>query len=103
MSCTRLAPDAEEGTVPRSTSYDDENDDNFDASQAARPILAVIVATAVLYFGASILMPLAMASMLAVIFSPVATRLEPFVGGVMSAALIVLAALVALVAVGYFL
>jgi predicted PurR-regulated permease PerM/methanogenic corrinoid protein MtbC1 len=88
--------------VPRSTSYDDENDD-VDASRAARPILAVIVATAVLYFGASILMPLAMASMLAVIFSPVATRLEPFVGGVISAALIVLAALVALVAVGYFL
>jgi predicted PurR-regulated permease PerM/methanogenic corrinoid protein MtbC1 len=89
--------------VIRSTSYDDESDDNFDASRAARPILAVIVATAVLYLGANILMPLAMASVLAVIFSPVANRLEPLVGSLISAALIVLAAVVALVAVGYFL
>jgi predicted PurR-regulated permease PerM len=78
-------------------------DDSLDAGRAARPILAIVVATAVLYLGAEILMPLAMASMLAVIFSPVATRLEPYVGGLISAALIVLAAVVALVAVGYFL
>jgi predicted PurR-regulated permease PerM/methanogenic corrinoid protein MtbC1 len=89
--------------VIRSTPYDDDNDDNFDAGRATRPILAIIVATAVLYLGAEILMPLAMASMLAVIFSPVATRLEAYVGGLISAALIVLAAVVALVAVGYFL
>ena len=44
-----------------------------------------------------------MASVLAVIFSPVANRLEPLVGSLISAALIVLAAVVALVAVGYFL
>ena len=87
----------------RSTSYDDDSNDSFDAGRAARPILAIIIATAVLYLGAEILMPLAMASMLAVIFSPVATRLEPYVGGLISAALIVLAAVVALVAVGYFL
>jgi predicted PurR-regulated permease PerM/methanogenic corrinoid protein MtbC1 len=48
-------------------------------------------------------MPLAMAAVLAVIFSPVATRLERYVGSLISAALVVLAAVVALVAVGYFL
>jgi predicted PurR-regulated permease PerM len=48
-------------------------------------------------------MPLAMASMFAVIFSPVATPLEPYVGGLISAALIVLTAVVTLVTVGYFL
>jgi predicted PurR-regulated permease PerM/methanogenic corrinoid protein MtbC1 len=89
--------------VIRSTSYDDESDDGFDSSRAARPILAVIVATAVLYLGANILMPLAMAAVLAVIFSPVATRLERYVGSLISAALVVLAAVVALVAIGYFL
>jgi predicted PurR-regulated permease PerM/methanogenic corrinoid protein MtbC1 len=89
--------------VIRSTSYDDDSNDSFDAGRAARPILAIIIATAVLYLGAEILMPLAMASMLAVIFSPVAARLEPYVGGLISAALIVLAAVVALIAVGYFL
>lgn len=87
----------------RSTSYDDESDDGFDSSRAARPILAVIVATAVLYLGANILIPLAMAAVLAVIFSPVATRLERYVGSLISAALVVLAAVVALIAVGYFL
>jgi predicted PurR-regulated permease PerM/methylmalonyl-CoA mutase cobalamin-binding subunit len=48
-------------------------------------------------------MPLAMAAVLAVIFSPVATRLERYVGSLISAALVVLAAVVALIAVGYFL
>jgi len=90
--------------VSRSNSYtDDGSDDVFDSSRAARPILAVIVTTTVLYFGANILMPLAMAAVLAVIFSPVATRLERYVGSLISAALVVLAAVVALVAVGYFL
>jgi predicted PurR-regulated permease PerM/methanogenic corrinoid protein MtbC1 len=90
--------------VSRSNSYtDDGSDDVFDSSRAARPILAVIVTTAVLYFGANILMPLAMAAVLAVIFSPVATRLERYVGSLISAALVVLAAVVALIAVGYFL
>lgn len=87
----------------RPSSNDEERDDGFDPGRTARPILAVIVATAVLYLGANILMPLAMASVLAVIFSPVATRLERYVGSVISAALVVLAAVVALVAVGYFL
>jgi predicted PurR-regulated permease PerM/methanogenic corrinoid protein MtbC1 len=84
----------------RSSDYDD--DDGFDSGRATRPIIGVIVATAVFYLGAAILMPLAFASMLAVIVSPVANRIEPFVGRLVSAALIVLAAVVALIAAGYF-
>lgn len=87
----------------RSNTYDEESDDSFDSDRAARPFLAVVIATAVLYLGADILVPLAMASMFAVIFSPIVTRLEPYVGNLISAALVVLAAVVALVAVGYFL
>jgi predicted PurR-regulated permease PerM/methanogenic corrinoid protein MtbC1 len=89
--------------MSRSFSYDDDSDDHFDRGRATRPILAIIVATAVFYLAREILMPLAMASMFAVIFSPVANRLEPFVGRLVSAALIILAAVVALVSVGYFL
>jgi predicted PurR-regulated permease PerM/methanogenic corrinoid protein MtbC1 len=89
--------------VIHSTPFDSDSDDSFDAGRATRPILAVIVATVVFYFGRQILVPLAMASMLAVIFSPVTSRLEPVVGRFISAALVVLAAIVAILAVGYFL
>ena len=52
--------------MTRSNSYDDESDDSFDSSRAARPILT-------------------------------ATPLEPYVGGLISAALVVLTAVVTLV------
>ncbi len=48
-------------------------------------------------------MPLAMASILAVAFSPIASRLEPFVGRFVSAALVVLIAISAIGVIGYFL
>jgi hypothetical protein len=50
----------------------DDRDDGLDGSSVTRPILGVIVATGVLYFGKDILLPLAMASILAVAF-----RLQP--------------------------
>jgi predicted PurR-regulated permease PerM len=62
-----------------------DNDDDFEAGRAARPIIAVIVATAVFALGRTILVPLAMASILAVIFSPVVNRLERFAGRFISA------------------
>jgi predicted PurR-regulated permease PerM/methylmalonyl-CoA mutase cobalamin-binding subunit len=84
------------------TSFHIYSDDDFDASRAARPILAVIIATAVFALARTILLPLAMASILAVIFSPVASRLERYVGRLASAALVVLAAIAALAVIGYF-
>ncbi|HXM35926.1 MAG TPA: AI-2E family transporter, partial [Pyrinomonadaceae bacterium] len=80
----------------------DDRDGGFEGG-AARSFLAVIVATVVLYFGKDILLPLAMAAILAVAFSPIARRLEPFVGRFLSAALVVLIAISAIGATGYFL
>ena len=84
-----------------STSPEDR-DDGFEGG-VTRPVLAAIVATLVLYFARDILLPLAMASMLAVAFSPIATRVEPLLGRFASAALVVLLAITALGATGYFL
>jgi predicted PurR-regulated permease PerM/methanogenic corrinoid protein MtbC1 len=70
---------------------------------ATRSFLAVILATVILYFGRDILLPLAMASILAVAFSPIASRLEPFVGRLVSAAWVALIAVGAIGVIGYFL
>lgn len=81
----------------------DDRDDGLDGGGVARPILAVIVATVVLYFGKDILLPLAMASILAVAFSPVTSRLETFVGRFVSAALVVVLGITAIGVMGLFL
>ena len=77
-------------------------DEGFEGG-SGRAFIAVIVATAVLYFGKDILLPLAMASILAVAFSPIASHLEPLVGRFVGAALVVLMAIGILGATGYFL
>ncbi len=82
---------------------DDDRDDGLDGGGVARPILAVIVATVVLYFGKDILLPLAMASILAVAFSPITSRLETLVGRFVSAALVVVLVISAIGAIGFFL
>ena len=81
----------------------DDRDDDMDGGGVARPILAVIVATVVLYFGKDILLPLAMASILAVAFSPTTSRLETLVGRFVSAALVVVLVISAIGAIGFFL
>jgi predicted PurR-regulated permease PerM/methylmalonyl-CoA mutase cobalamin-binding subunit len=70
---------------------------------AAQPILAVIVTTTVLYFAKDILIPLVVASLLAVIFSPVASRVERLVGRFASSVLIVVIAITIIAGIGYFL
>jgi predicted PurR-regulated permease PerM len=67
------------------------------------PILAIVVATAVLYFARDILLPLAMASMLSVIFSPLARRTERVIGRLAGSAVVVLGAVAIMGAIGYFL
>jgi predicted PurR-regulated permease PerM len=54
--------------------------DGLDGSSVTQPILAVIVATVVLYFSKDILLLLAIASILAVAFSPITSRLGTFIG-----------------------
>ena len=69
----------------------------------ALPILALVFATAALYRGRDVLLPITAALILAVICSPMATLFEPWVGRFVSAALVVVIALSAIVAVTYFL
>jgi predicted PurR-regulated permease PerM len=87
---------------PESRLADDDRDGGIEGG-AGRSFLAVIVATVILYFGRDILLPLAMASILAVGLSPIASRLEPFVGRFVSAVWIVLMAICAIGVIGYFL
>jgi predicted PurR-regulated permease PerM len=84
-------------------SFDENKDDSFDGGRAAWPFIGVITPTAVLYLAKDILLPVAMAAILAVIFRPIANRLDRFVGQFVSAALVVLAAITAVGAIGYFL
>jgi len=79
-----------------------ERDERHVREGAATPILAIIVATIVLYFAKEILIPLTMATVLAVIFSPLATRLERFVGNFASAAFVVFATVTLVIGIGYF-
>lgn len=61
------------------------------------------MATAVLYFARGVLIPLTVASLLAVIFSPIANRLEPLVGRIASSVFVVVTTIMVIVGVGYFL
>jgi predicted PurR-regulated permease PerM/methylmalonyl-CoA mutase cobalamin-binding subunit len=79
-----------------------EQDERPDGLRSAGPIVAIILATVVLSYAKDILMPLTMAALLAVIFSPIASRLDRFVGSFVSAALVVVAAVTIVVGIGYF-
>ncbi len=80
-----------------------EGDDSFALLWVAGPVCALIIATGALYLGRPVLLPLAIALILSVVFSPVATRLERYFGRLISAALIVLVVIGAISAIGYFL
>jgi predicted PurR-regulated permease PerM len=80
-----------------------ERQEEFIAERVARPLLAIIIATAVFYLGRDFLLPVAMASILAIIFSPVANRLERFLGRPFSAALVVIVAIATVGGLIYFL
>src|ERR1019366_6213655 len=82
---------------------DGDQDELHSLLRIAIPILVVIVATAVLYFARDILLPLAMATMLSVIFSPLAWRVEKVIGRLAGTALVVLGAIAMVGAIGYFL
>jgi predicted PurR-regulated permease PerM/methylmalonyl-CoA mutase cobalamin-binding subunit len=79
-----------------------ELNEGLDGGSSTGPIIAVILATAVLYLAKDILMPLTMAALLAVIFSPIACRLERLVGSFVGAALVVVAAVTIVAGIGYF-
>jgi predicted PurR-regulated permease PerM/methylmalonyl-CoA mutase cobalamin-binding subunit len=80
-----------------------ESDDSFALLWVAVPLCAMIVATGALYLGRPVLLPLAIALILSVVFSPVATRLERYFGRLVGAAIVVLVAVGVVSAAGYFL
>src|SRR5262245_32365890 len=86
----------------QSLSDDSECSDDH-RSAAIRVLLGVILATAVLYAAKDLLLPLAIAMVLAVIYSPIATRLEKAVGRALSAAAILLMTIIVLAVIVYFL
>jgi predicted PurR-regulated permease PerM/methanogenic corrinoid protein MtbC1 len=79
-----------------------EQVEGLDGHSSAGPVVAIIVATLVLSFAKDILVPLTMAAMLAVIFSPIACRVERFVGSFVGAALVVITAVTIVAGIGYF-
>jgi predicted PurR-regulated permease PerM/methanogenic corrinoid protein MtbC1 len=93
---------ADEFPVPTGPEHDDE-DEILAAVRVSLPIIAVVVATAILYFGRDILLPLAMATMLSVMFAPIAKRAERIVGRLAGTALVVLGAIAMVGGITYFL
>lgn len=76
-------------------SFDQQSEARIDGEQAVehagvRHVVGLLVAAVVFYIARSILIPLAIASILTVILSPVAARLERHAGRTLSAALLVL-------------
>ena len=85
--------------VPRAT----DTEDSMAFLWAAVPIVAINFCTATLDRGRDVLLPIAVAFILAIIFTRLANLLEPLVGRILSAALVVLFALGTITAIGYFL
>jgi hypothetical protein len=67
------------------------------------PLIGFIIATTVIYFAKDILVPVALALVLAVIFAPVATQLERIGGRLVGALLVVIIAISLIVTISYFL
>ena len=78
-------------------------EETFDLLWVAVPVFSLIVATAAFYFGRPVLLPLVIAAVLSVVVSPVASRLEPYLGRLISAVLVVLIVIGTISAMGYFL
>lgn len=74
----------------------------FEPGRATRPIIGIIIASLVLYLAREVLLPIAMAGILALISSPLVNRFEVYVGRVISAGAVVLITVLALTSLGYF-
>ena len=57
-----------------------ESDDRFALLRVAGTVCALIIGTGALYFGKPVLLPLASALIMSVVFSPIASRLEHYCG-----------------------
>jgi predicted PurR-regulated permease PerM len=80
-----------------------ETDDRMTAIWVVVVLITLIVGTAALYLGRAVLLPLATATILSIILSPVMIRLEPYFGRLFSAVLVVLTVIMVIAGVGYVL
>jgi predicted PurR-regulated permease PerM/methanogenic corrinoid protein MtbC1 len=78
-------------------------DERFDAGRATKPLLGIIVATAILYYARDLLLPISFAAILAAVFSPIVRRLESWVGRALSSAIVVITGMLAIAGIFYFL
>jgi predicted PurR-regulated permease PerM len=69
----------------------------------ALPICLFLIATTALYFGRAVLLPLALAAVLSLVFSSLAARLERWCGRILSAALVVMLIVGLVGLIAYFL
>ena len=67
------------------------------------PVCLFLLATTALYFGRTVLLPLALAAVLSIVFSSLAARLERWCGRLLSAALVVILIVGLVGLIGYFL
>lgn len=89
--------------VDENRGFDLGPDKGADSGGAARHVIAVVVGAAVLYEAKAVLMPLALAAIIALVLSPAVTRLERWLGRIAASALIVLLAIFFVGGTSYFL
>lgn len=77
--------------------------DQYALLSIALPFCLFLIATGALYFGRTILLPLALAAVLSLVFSSIAARLERWCGRILSAALVVVLTIGLVGVIGYFL
>jgi predicted PurR-regulated permease PerM/methanogenic corrinoid protein MtbC1 len=82
---------------------DEKLNGGFASGRATRPLLGIVIATAVLYYARDLLLPIAFAVILAVVFSPVVRRVEPWLGRALSSAIVVINGILAIAGILYFL
>jgi predicted PurR-regulated permease PerM len=80
-----------------------ETDDRFPLLWIAFLLCVVVITTAALYFARTVLLPIATAAILSVVFTPLANRLERYFGRLIGAILVVLVMVVVISTIGYFL
>jgi predicted PurR-regulated permease PerM/methanogenic corrinoid protein MtbC1 len=84
-------------------SFHEDGGEPFETGRATRTLLGIIIATAVLHYARDILLPISFAAILAVVFSPIVRRLQPWVGRALSSAVAVITGILAIAGIFYFL
>ncbi len=85
------------------TDISESDGDQSAIGRATRPLVGIIIATAVLYYARDVLLPISFAAILAVVFSPIVSRLELWLGRALGSAIVVITGMLAIAGILYFL